>query len=42
MKKNKILLVRSKEAIADLREMGFKGLIMTDGHESTWEVDLRN
>jgi hypothetical protein len=31
----------SKEAVRDLRDMGFKHLIMTDGTTS-WDVDLKN
>jgi hypothetical protein len=31
----------SVDAIQDLREMGFKHLIMTDG-KATWDIDLKN
>jgi hypothetical protein len=31
----------SVDAIKDLREMGFKHLIMTDG-KATWDIDLKN
>jgi hypothetical protein len=34
-------LVGNHDIIADLREMGFKFLIMTDG-KTTWNVDLKN
>jgi hypothetical protein len=29
------------DAIADLREMGFKHLVITDG-KTSWDVDLKN
>jgi hypothetical protein len=35
-------MANNKDVITDLREMGFKRLIMTDGDKTTWEVDLRN
>jgi hypothetical protein len=34
-------LVKNQEVIADMREMGFKHLIMTDG-KLVWDVDLKN
>ena len=34
--------VASEEIVKDLREMGFKRLILTDGHRSNWDVDLKN
>lgn len=35
-------IAESGEIIDDLRELGFKHLIITDGHRSTWDVDLKN
>ena len=34
--------VASEEIVKDLREMGFKRLILTDGNKSNWDVDLKN
>lgn len=34
--------VKNEGMITDLREMGFKRLIVTDGYRSTWNVDLKN
>lgn len=34
-------LVKSQDVIGDIREMGFKHLIMTDG-KLRWDVDLKN
>lgn len=35
-------VTESEEIIKDLRDMGFKRLIISDGHKSTWSVDLKN
>jgi hypothetical protein len=34
-------LAKSHEVIANIRSMGFKNLIMTDG-KATWDIDLKN
>lgn len=34
-------LVKRQEVITDIREMGFKQLILTNG-KGTWDVDLKN
>ncbi len=35
-------IIEEAEIIGDLRDMGFKRLIISDGHKSTWDVDLKN
>ncbi|GLI37559.1 hypothetical protein KI811_07965 [Geobacter hydrogenophilus] len=35
-------ITETAEIIKDLRDMGFKYLIISDGHKSTWNVDLKN
>lgn len=35
-------IIEEEEIIRDLRDMGFKRLIISDGHKSTWDVDLKN
>jgi hypothetical protein len=32
----------NEEIVKDLREMGFKRIILTDGYRSNWDVDLKN
>lgn len=35
-------ITETEEIINDLRELGFKRLIISDGHKSKWDVDLKN
>lgn len=35
-------ITEAEEIIRDLRDMGFKRLVISDGHKSTWDVDLKN
>lgn len=36
------MITETDEIVNDLRELGFKRLIITDGHNSSWDVDLKN
>lgn len=35
-------ITESGEIIDDLRDLGFKRLVISDGQKSTWDVDLKN
>lgn len=35
-------IIRVDQIISDLRDIGFKHMILTDGNKSNWDIDLKN